>query len=93
MKKAQGFQAAGPGRGKTLDQNDPVFSTADILAKQHGVSMDEGLIEWDCWPYRRNAYPRAREADLRLNDGVQKTAIIPRARRADQLNPLYVERI
>jgi len=38
MKKAVGFQEAGPGRGKTLDQNDPVFSTAEILAKQYGVS-------------------------------------------------------
>jgi len=39
-KKAKGFQEPGPGRGKTLDQNDPVFSesTADRLAKQHGVS-------------------------------------------------------
>jgi hypothetical protein len=38
-KKAQGFQDAGPGRGKTLDQNDPVFSsTAAKLAKEHAVS-------------------------------------------------------
>jgi hypothetical protein len=36
VKKAQGFQEAGPGRGKTLDQNEPVFSTADRLAKEHG---------------------------------------------------------
>jgi len=38
LKKAQGFQDAGPGRGKTIDQNDPMFSTADRLAKEHGVS-------------------------------------------------------
>lgn len=42
VKKAPGFQEAGPGRGKTLDQNDPVFSpqesTAAKLAKEHGVS-------------------------------------------------------
>jgi len=37
-KKTQGFQEAGPGRGKTLDQNDPVFSTADRIASQTGVS-------------------------------------------------------
>ncbi len=38
VKKALGFQDAGPGRGKTLDQVDPMFSTADRLAAQHGVS-------------------------------------------------------
>ncbi len=38
MKKAKGFQEAGPGRGKTLGHFDPMFSTAEILAKQYGVS-------------------------------------------------------
>ena len=37
-KKTQGFQEAGPGRGKTLGQNDPVFSTAQQIADEHGVS-------------------------------------------------------
>lgn len=39
-KKAQGPQQAGPGRGKTRDQSEPVFSerTAEKLASAHGVS-------------------------------------------------------
>ena len=39
QKKAQGFQEAGPGRGKTLDQSDPVFSTADRLSAELGVRV------------------------------------------------------
>jgi len=38
MKKAAGFQSPGPGRGKTLDQNEPVFSTAEKIAAKTGVS-------------------------------------------------------
>lgn len=37
-KKEKGFQEAGPGRGKTIGQNDPMFSTADLLAAEYGVS-------------------------------------------------------
>lgn len=37
-KKDHGFQDAGPGRGKTMDQNDPLFSTADRLATEYKVS-------------------------------------------------------
>jgi hypothetical protein len=44
-KKNNGFQGAGPGRGKTLAQNEPVFSTAAQLAKKHGVS--EATIKRD----------------------------------------------
>jgi hypothetical protein len=36
-KKDEGFQKAGPGRGKTLDQNEPVLSTAEKIAQQHHV--------------------------------------------------------
>ena len=38
-KKAQGFQEAGPGAGKTRGQNDPMFQrTAEVIAVEHGVS-------------------------------------------------------
>jgi len=37
-KEAQVFQKAGPGRGKTIDQNEPSFSTAEKIAEQHHVS-------------------------------------------------------
>jgi len=44
-KKEEGFQKAGPGRGKTLGQNDLVFSTAATLATKFGVS--EATIKRD----------------------------------------------
>lgn len=37
-KLSKGFQEAGPGRGKTLDQNDPLFSTANRLADEYKIS-------------------------------------------------------
>lgn len=37
-KKARGFEEPGPGRGKTLAQSEPSFSTAEKLADTHGVS-------------------------------------------------------
>ncbi len=50
VKKAAGFQSAGPGRGKTIDQIDPVF-TADRLAAEHGESRQAiaqiaGVFGW-----------------------------------------------
>lgn len=65
-KKAQGFQEAGPGAGKTRGQNDPMFQrTAEVIAAEHGISpatvkragkFAEAVEE------QREAHPEADEA-------------------------------